>query len=459
MMVRGKRDNCTAADVVCGNRALDLTDKDVLRVLCTGVGCRRDSLGNAVANAARMPAYTRIATGASSWVDDFMAWLRAGGGDAGRACCRRAVEGDGSDGPICPVHWTPALHPGRDLPKECACNATLEYASPACPSPPCAVAGGCLSPSLPDSAFQKYNATSGDGQCWGVRLAALCPQGGEHPFCGKMCYAKYTNAVRACTAGTPGLPQGYQELFSSFIDSECPSSPSDSAQCGVCGAHYVADLGGYARLVTALHGDAVPASLNINLSSISASRHMAYHSPLVTQEDFIAAVDAAYRLASDISDTLMLDIAPYSPFYVFFEQYITIQGCAAIASLAALGAVFLSVMLLLGTLRGATLVLATAGGILVTMVGCMAIAQVRLNALSTVNLVAAVGISVEFTVHVLHGFMCAAGTKAERAVAAVRGVGGVVLSGIVVTKLLGVAVLSLAKSKIFVVYYFRMYVR
>ena len=77
---------------------------------------------------------------------------------------------------------------------ECRCNNTLTFASQACPSAPaspCAVAGGCLAPALPDSAFLKYNATSGVGKCWGVRLGMLCPEGGERPFCAKDCYAKF----------------------------------------------------------------------------------------------------------------------------------------------------------------------------------------------------------------------------------------------------------------------------
>ena len=87
----------------------------------------------------------------------------------------------------------------------------------------------------------------------------------------------------------------------------------------------------------------------------------------------------------------------------------------------------------------------------------MGLGGVKLNALSTVNLVAAIGISVEFSVHVVHGFAHAQGSREQRALQAMRGVGSAVVSGIAVTKLLGVSVLGLASSRIFIVYYFRMY--
>ena len=177
------------------------------------------------------------------------------------------------------------------------------------------------------------------------------------------------------------------------------------------------------------------------------------------QEDFISAVAAAYALASAVAAGLgpSAHVGVYSPFIVFFEQYLTVWTATAVASLGALIALFLTTLALLGSPRAALAVLATAVGVLTSLLGCMVLGDVRLNALSLVNLVASVGISVEFSVHVTHAFLLAKGCRSARAVKAVQGVGGVVLNGIVVTKVLGVSVLALAKSRIFVVYYFRMY--
>jgi len=115
------------------------------------------------------------------------------------------------------------------------------------------------------------------------------------------------------------------------------------------------------------------------------------------------------------------------------------------------------VWLLLGSLRAACLLLSTAVSILVVLLGVMGAWGVRLNALSAVNLVASIGIAVEFSVHIVHAFLRSRGTPIHRAAQAFNGVGAAVFSGIAVTKLLGVSVLALAHSRIFVVYYFRMY--
>ena len=50
----------------------------------------------------------------------------------------------------------------------------------------------------------------------------------------------------------------------------------------------------------------------------------------------------------------------------------------------------------------------------------------------------ALGISVEFCAHVVHGFVVAPGTRPERMTAAVTDVGASVLSGITLTKFVGV---------------------
>ena len=436
-------------------------DPEVLQKLCTRRGCRRDSLGNSVSNAARFTNYTRIATGVSNVADDLISWLLSSRDDPAHACCRQALTPSGQRGPICPAHWNPVLHPGETLPPQCMCNKSLTFASPACPAAmlPCEIAGGCLMPGLPNSAFQKFNATSGAGKCWGVRLAGLCPAGGEHPFCSKDCYAKYGNYQRACVAVSEAFPsaEDLRDYFGDFVNSECPSDPAD-ASCAVCGAHYRADLSNLSLGALHLHGRPVPpAAVRADLDAVSAARFMSYHAPLRTQGEFISALEYAYEMADSLSEKLDLAIYPYSVFYVFFEQYVGIEQAAMRVSALALVAVAVIVTWLLGSLTCALLVLATAVAVELSLVGAMGLWGIKLNALSTVNLVAAIGISVEFSVHLVHAFAHASGTREQRALAAMQGVGGAVVSGIAVTKLLGVSVLGMAHSRIFVVYYFRMY--
>jgi Niemann-Pick C1 protein len=82
---------------------------------------------------------------------------------------------------------------------------------------------------------------------------------------------------------------------------------------------------------------------------------------------------------------------------------------------------------------------------------------VDINAVSVVNLVMAVGLSVEFCVHICTAFMKAVGTREQRAQHAVINMGSNVVTGITLTKLVGVLVLAWAPSKLFQLYYFRMY--
>lgn len=68
----------------------------------------------------------------------------------------------------------------------------------------------------------------------------------------------------------------------------------------------------------------------------------------------------------------------------------------------------------------------------------MYLAGIQLNAVSLVNLTMALGIAVEFCAHPVHAFLEARGTRPERSAAALRSAGAAVLSGITVTKFIGV---------------------
>jgi Niemann-Pick C1 protein len=93
----------------------------------------------------------------------------------------------------------------------------------------------------------------------------------------------------------------------------------------------------------------------------------------------------------------------------------------------------------------------------------MGIWHISLNAISLVNLSIAIGIGVEFCTHIARAFMGAgagggaglphshpAGRKErdDRAYAALIDVGSSVFSGITLTKLIGISVLALTRSKL-----------
>ena len=208
--------------------------------------------------------------------------------------------------------------------------------------------------------------------------------------------------------------------------------------------------------------------LDFNQTTVPASHWRSFHTPLQSQDDLINSYAAARRISKDISERHDIDIFPYSKHYVFFDQYRSIVHLTATLLTVAVVVIFVINSLLLGSLLTGLMVSITTIMILVDIMGVMALFDVSLNALSLVNLVICVGIAVEFCAHISRAFMFPSKSVMERARARFRGkdmrawtalvnVGGSVFSGITITKFLGVFVLAFTRSKVFEVYYFRIW--
>lgn len=209
-------------------------------------------------------------------------------------------------------------------------------------------------------------------------------------------------------------------------------------------------------------------SLDDEGTEVVASHFRTMHSPLRSQADFINSFAAAHRIADDISDHLGLKVFPYSLHYVFFDQYAHIIAIAQEILGLGLAAVLIITALLLGSWRTGTIVTGVVALTVVNVMGVMAVWNISLNAISLVNLVISLGIAVEFCAHVARAFMNPssdlyvdqpAGQKERdtRMWAALADVGPSVLSGITFTKLIGVSVLALTRSRLLEIYYFRMW--
>lgn len=216
----------------------------------------------------------------------------------------------------------------------------------------------------------------------------------------------------------------------------------------------------------AAYGEAVV--LGENSETIKATHFRTSHVPLRSQEDFINAYSSARRIASEISASTGADVFPYSVFYIFFDQYLSIVPLTAGLLSAAVGIIFVVATVLLGSARTSAIVTITVIMSVIDIMGAMTVFGVSLNAVSLVNLIICVGISVEFCAHIARAFMFPSRTVLEsntnglrgrdaRAWTALVNVGGSVFSGITVTKLLGVFVLAFTRSKIFEIYYFRVW--
>lgn len=204
-------------------------------------------------------------------------------------------------------------------------------------------------------------------------------------------------------------------------------------------------------------------------TTIPASHFRTSHTPLRSQDDFINAYASARRIADTISAKSGIEVFPYSKFYIFFDQYSSIVHLACALLGSGLAIVLLLTTILLGSLQTGLVVTVTVAMILVDIVGTMSLAGVSLNAVSLVNLIISLGIGLEFCAHIARTFAFPSATVMERvprhryrgkdarAWTALVNVGGSVFSGITITKFLGVFVLAFTRSKIFEIYYFRLW--
>jgi Niemann-Pick C1 protein len=203
-----------------------------------------------------------------------------------------------------------------------------------------------------------------------------------------------------------------------------------------------------------------------NITGVTASSFFAFHTILKTSKDYYEAMRWARQLSDNLTAMINgndtsngVNVFPYSVFYVFYEQYLTMVEDTVRSLAISLGSVFAVTFVLGGfDLKTAVVTIFIIILIVVNLLGLMFWWNVTLNAISLVNLVMASGISVEFTSHILRAYAVSAKeTKIERAYESVIELGNVLFSGIHVTNFLGVIVLVFANSQIFSVFYFRMY--
>ncbi|EFA85411.1 hypothetical protein PPL_02414 [Heterostelium album PN500] len=184
------------------------------------------------------------------------------------------------------------------------------------------------------------------------------------------------------------------------------------------------------------------ADVDIQDGVIVASKLDGYHTTLRYQQDFINSMKSVYWYADHFHGDF--EIFPYSVFYVYFEQYLTIVNVAILdIGLALVGVLVVSLLILANPIVSLIVVLCVFL-VAIDLLGVMALWSVNLNAVSLVNVVMAIGISIEFCVHIAHTFINAPKhyTNDEKAKHAVSEVGSSIVSGIFITKLLGVVVLG-----------------
>jgi Niemann-Pick C1 protein len=127
---------------------------------------------------------------------------------------------------------------------------------------------------------------------------------------------------------------------------------------------------------------------------VGANYFMTYHTILRTSKDFYSSLIEARVIADSISETLSnitnsnVEVFPYSIFYVYYEQYLTMWRDVLVSLSISISAVFVVTFILLGLdIHSAVVVLITIIMILVDLFGLMYLWDITLNAVSLVNLV------------------------------------------------------------------------
>ncbi|XP_065515509.1 NPC1-like intracellular cholesterol transporter 1 isoform X3 [Lathamus discolor] len=277
------------------------------------------------------------------------------------------------------------------------------------------------------------------GRCCRVHLfgnatGQFCPATSDDPSCvGGQCL----NATRRPT------PEEFQRFLPWFLQDR------PTLQCAKGG------LGAYDTAV----------SMDAN-GTILATRFMAYQRPLRTAQEHTAALRAARALAEELTRTLRrvpgtqpgFRVFPYTVTYVYYEQYLTVVAEGLVTLGLCLVPTFLVSFLLLGMdLRSSAATLLTIAMILVDTVGAMALWDIPYNAVALINLVAAVGVSVEFVSHLTYAFAHSRQRgRVARAADATVTMGSKVVAGVAMTNLPGIVVLAFAKAQLIQVFFFRL---
>ena len=237
-----------------------------------------------------------------------------------------------------------------------------------------------------------------------------------------------------------------------YCAESCPNVPSCGRPSGDVFSEYLPffleDVPNIncAKAGHAAYGSAV---LDNNQNYTLISSFMTYHTKLVSSDDFVDALKQARALTDKVSADTGIQVFPYSIFYVYYEQYLTIIGDSLLGVGVSVGAILVITSLLLGSFWAGTIITLIIIMILVDMLGVMYLWNIDLNAISLVNLIMAVGISVEFVAHITRAFCLAPGSHQQRAHHALAKMGSNVVSGIMCTKFAGIVVLAFSVSQIF----------
>lgn len=256
-----------------------------------------------------------------------------------------------------------------------------------------------------------------------------------------------------CNITLNEVSRPYQDEFEHYVSYFLRDNPDETCA-----------KAGHAAYAQAVNLRLIGGNATYPVSEVGATYFMTFHTILKTSKDYYESLRAARKVAANLTRMIEsrvhegnltvdgpVEVFPYSVFYVFYEQYLTIWSDTIKSIGISIFAIFVVTFLLMGfDFFSSLVVVITISMITVNLGGLMYFWNISLNAVSLVNLVMAVGISVEFCSHLVHSFSTSVEpTRVERAADALTKMGSSIFSGITLTKFGGIVVLAFAKSQIF----------
>ena len=143
---------------------------------------------------------------------------------------------------------------------------------------------------------------------------------------------------------------------------------------------------------------------------------------------------------------------PYMFMYLYYEQYAIIVTEALLNLGLALLAVFIITFIMLANVQSSFLVMLCVVLVDIDILGLMYLWGLSIDSVAIINLVLAIGLAVDYSVHVAHAFVQTPGTHQERVDHALLEMGTAVVHGAFST-FLAVLILSVSKSYIFRIFF------
>jgi predicted RND superfamily exporter protein len=190
---------------------------------------------------------------------------------------------------------------------------------------------------------------------------------------------------------------------------------------------------------------------NIKISKL----YNAFHKQMSSATQETAALNSFYNGINDAvvkAGKPTTSVFAFSFAYTSWVQYEIVLN-EAISNIAwTLFAIFMIVLFLMCHVGMAALITLEIAMVLGCILGVMPLWGVSLDGVVVVNLVLAIGLSVDYSIHIAHSYLHAAGTREQKVTTALTEMGVSVVNGATST-FLAVLMLSLSKSYIFVVFF------